>query len=190
MRALFAFAIVALLPAGAGADVMSITATGRWDELAGTTPVSAPGLRWSFSFDAVSPLAPDHTASISHFTFSLDGSPIAASATFVEFFAGSSSGLFDVALAGGDFIELFGHQAFGSGGALIPGLYSATIHLVDLGSGLSADGTGQVTIAADPAAVPEPSSLAALATGGVALGGLRAAKRRRFSSGGFRPPAR
>ena len=159
-----------------------ITASGTWNNLAPTSPESAPGASWSFSLDVTTPLAADDTAAFANFTFSLDGKAVATDASFLEFFDTAGNGLFDVGLADGDFLTLRGAQVFDDDGALIPGTYAARLSILATSSPLSTGlgrGTVVVSEASDPgAAVPEPASAVGLATGLVALAGFRRAGRR------------
>jgi hypothetical protein len=167
MRTVAALILALLLPSAATADTFLVTGSGTWDDSAPTTAESAPGAAWSFSFEVITPLAADHTATFSNFAFALAGTPIDNPATFLEFFTAASSGLFDVAFANNDLLSLFGDQLFNARGNLTPGVFAADLSVIATNPLAVGTGSGQVTIglAPDPVPVPEPSSFAAFAIG-------------------------
>jgi hypothetical protein len=182
MRALMTLAFVFSVAAVAKADTVLITASGIWDGLAPTSPESAPGASWSFSLDVTTPLAGDDTATFSGFSFKLDHTPVATRATFLKFFDSQGLGLFDLGFADGEFLTLRGPQIFDPGGDLIPGTYSADLTIVAASSSPTSIGLGEGTVVVetiDPSVVPEPSSIAGLATGLVALSALGVRRSRR-----------
>ncbi len=169
------------MPSIAVADTFLVTGTGTWDDTAPTTLESAPGAAWSFSFDVTTPLAADHTATLSNFAFWLDGTPVDNPATFLEFFTAANSGLFDVALANDDVLTLFGDQVFNARGELKVGVFGADIEVIATNPLAAGTGSGQVTIAldSDPPPVPEPSSIAVLAIGLMSVSCARLLRGRR-----------
>jgi hypothetical protein len=171
MRTPAALIFALLLPSAATADTFLVTGSGTWDDTAPTTVESAPGAAWSFSFEVTTPLAADHTATVSAFSFSLDGAPVDDPASFVEFFTAASSGLFDVALANDDLLTLLGDQVFNALGGLKTGVFDADIEVIATNPLAVGTGSGQVTItpAAASSPVPEPSSIVTLAVGLIGL---------------------
>jgi hypothetical protein len=171
MRALAPLILALLIPSAASADTFLVTGSGTWDDSAPTTTESAPGAAWSFSFEVATPLAFDDTATFSNFAFQLDGTPVDDPATFLEFFTGSSSGLFDLAFANNDLLTLFGDQVFDASGSLTAGVFAAEISILVPATLAEGTGSGRVTIgpASDPTSVPEPSSFAAFAIGLMAV---------------------
>jgi hypothetical protein len=165
--------------AAIGATV-PIAGLGTWDATTTSTPVSAPGAIWSFSFDVSSPITaiPLTPEPVTNASYSLNGTPvISETITSVSFFAGVSFGLFDLNFSGGDVVELYGAQAYDSSGNLIAGSYAATSDVNGTVGAPPGSGSGSVIIGT-ATAVPEPASII---SGGIAvavLAGLGLVRRR------------
>jgi hypothetical protein len=165
--------LVLLLQGAASADVVLISGSGTWDTVAPTTPVSAPGATWSFSFDATTPIASDGTTTFSNFSYLLNGSSVSETLTAVQFFSTGDFGLFSLFLADGNFLGFYGAQVYDTTSNLISGIYPAAIDVNQTALPLGV-GTGVIHIGA----VPEPSSIVSAAIGLVLIGGFASRRRR------------
>jgi hypothetical protein len=161
-------AATALCAAAANAGEVLVTGSGTWGPLAPTTLVSAPEESFSFSFDLPNPIASNPTIQATDFSYDLAGAPVAVGLDGVVFFPTSSSGLFDLDLASGDVVSLYGADV-GSSLTLTTGVFPATVGY----AGSPPVGEGTVTITA----VPEPSAWVMMLLGVGALGAVARMRR-------------
>lgn len=175
--------LFALVPS-ASADTIQYSASGTFS---GTTPTStftAPNGTWAFSFQADSnPVVSDvisgggFNLAFSHFSYSLNGSPLAITATDIRFDNASVTGGFSVCFS--PFVNGVGCDGIGDSGpqmyttpesqpTLFPGSFPSTAgqFVVQIGSNFytQADNTLHAV------AVPEPGTLFLFITGLAALG--------------------
>jgi|SRR5579862_2164768 len=148
---------------------------------------SGPSETWAFHFDADSnPTILEHgnggfNFAFSDFSYSLDGSPVAVTPTFIRFFSGGNDGGFEICFNGAfgvpcvDGLGTYGPQMYNgmtSAPTLSTGAFTSDVFDVIVSS--TAYGEPNNTIQA----TPEPSTLLTLAAGLLVLSGQRLYRRR------------
>ena len=166
----------------------TISASGIWGVGTPITPFSAPGAKWSFSFDLPNPISSNPTNQATHFTYFTNAPQANQQTVFVpsavvKFFPADLAGMFDLTFPDGDVLSLYGADigtslTFVSGqynvaaGMLLqPATGSGTAEVSVLGVGVTGFGAG---------AVPEPSTWVMMALGFavLAFAGYRASRKR------------
>ncbi len=181
MKWLLAVLALCWVPADAGTIMYSDSGTFA----AGTasSAFSGSSINWAFAFQAdTNPAVSDVGAggfsfAFSNFSYSLAGSPVAITPTFVRFFSGTNGGGFLICFNGttngnfNDGLGTFGPQMYTgltSAPTLIPGSFPQDVFNVRVNS--NQYGQPSTTLVA---ATPEPSTLLTLAAGLWVLGGRR-----------------
>lgn len=181
---LLLLAVFAFGPAPAQADTLTYTDSGTFTA---STPsdafgFSGPNETWAFSFQAdTNPVVSDtgmggFSFAFSDFSYSLGGSAVAITPTFIRFFSGTNGGGFAICFDGTTFgtcsegLATDGPQMY-TGTPSAPTLIAGTF--VQDGLGVIVDSTTytepNTTLVGS---VPEPSTFLTLAAGLLALGGL------------------
>lgn len=161
---IFVFIAAIVVTRFAGASPIYITGTGTWDQATSTTPYSAAGATWQFSFYLPDVIASNPTTQVTDFSYSLNGTVVATSLPGgIFFFPVSDGGGFDLYptinnTSAINVISVLFPYDVGSDLTISSGVFKTGMELNDglaLGSG-----TGTVTIAA----TPEPPSIILLGT--------------------------
>jgi len=187
---LLLLAVFAFGTAPAQADTVTYTDSGTFTA---STPsdafgFSGPGIMWAFSFQAdTNPALSDvgmggFSFAFSDFSYSLGGSAVAITPTFIRFFSGTNDGGFAICFDGATFgtcsegLATVGPQMY-SGTTSAPTLLAGTF--VQDGFGVIAGSTSSnepnTTLVGS---IPEPSTFLTLAAGLLTLSGLRRSRPR------------
>jgi hypothetical protein len=181
VQLLSAVFVLCWVPAHADTIYYSDSGTFSSSTPSDTFGFSGPSETWAFSFEADSNPAVSDTGmggfsfAFSDFSYSLDGSPVAITPTFIRFFSGTNGGGFAICFDGTTFgtcsegFATDGPQMYTgmpSAPTLIPGAF------VQDGLGLISDSItyAEPNTTLQGTAVPEPSTLLTLATALLALG--------------------
>lgn len=188
MKKLERMLVFALLPLAAHAGIIAYSDSGTFSS---STPsdafgFSGPGKTWAFSFLAASnPTVLESDVSgfnfaFSSFSYSLNGSPVAITPTFIRFFPATNAGGWEVCFSGTNnstCTEGFANEGpqmytgTTSAPTLLPGAFTSTGAHASVGStDFPFDEPNNTMLAV---ATPEPSTLLMLAVGLLALGGRR-----------------
>jgi hypothetical protein len=164
---------VAVLAAGLAATSTArgemITASGTWGAGTPTTPISAAGDTWSFSFDVMPPITNGGVTPFTNAAYSLNGVPVTGETiSGVTFFPAAVFGLFTLDFSGDDHLDLYGAQVFDARLSLIPGNYPAVVD-VNSSTGQLGVGTGSGTVNIAPVPAPPAVVLVGLGAGCVVL---------------------
>ncbi len=183
MRVATILAACLVVQTTAGGGTITISGSGTWNNtVSSTSGVSAAGTTWSFSFGVPDPLVTGMTSQVTDASYSLDGKPVSAAITSVEFYGRSEGGMFDMVFAGGVTVALYRRQIVGTDNLLIPGRYQAVVD-DDHASGFQGppygEGTGTVIVGA---AIPEPAPIVDAGIALAALAGLGMTRRRRIAA--------
>jgi hypothetical protein len=169
-------AIGCLAIPSAHADVVVISGSGNWGSNALTTPESAPGDSFSFTFDISSPYSGTpydggvYTTDATNFSYELNNTPVAVTLTGVVFYPSSINGLFDLDFSDSNALNAFGPD-IGSTKTITLIDTPANFAISDPTTGPNGVGSGSVSVSST---VPEPISVTLLGTG---LLGLLAVRR-------------
>ncbi len=175
-----AVAGIVLSAQAALAGEVLVEGLGLWGAGTPTTPYSAAGKSFTYSFDLTNPysytspkIGASETLDYSDFIYSLNGTPVATPLKSLEFYT--------VALGGGlnlnfatDSVSIYGADIGSAGTLASPALYSTTEAIN--GTISPSDATGSSFLTVTNANVPEPSAWALMLIG---VGGLGAALRKR-----------
>jgi hypothetical protein len=180
--------VLALCWAPAYAGTISYSDSGTFSASTPSSAFSGPDETWSFAFQADSNPAVSDVGmggldfAFSNFSYSLDGSPVAITPTFVRFFSGTNDGGFAICFDGttnatcSEGLATDGPQMYTgttSAPTLVPGTFvqDGLDAIVDSVTFSEPNTTLQAT-------TPEPSTLLTLAAGLLALAGRRLQRRR------------
>ena len=178
--------VVCWVPAHAG--VIAYSEGGTFAASAPSSPYSAPGETWAFSFLANSnPVVISYgnggfDFAFTHFSYWLNGSPVAITPSAIRFFTAANGGGYFICLGplpcgNGVFPNGLGTGGFtpqlysgpNSAPTLLTGTFSFSYGVGVVVNSVGAD-AGSTSMVASP--VPEPSAFISLSTGLLALGGL------------------
>jgi hypothetical protein len=169
-----ALATTALLVSSAQAQAATALISGLvlWGAGTPTTEYSKAGEATAFSFD-LPDVGSNPTSDITNFSYSLNGTAVAATPTQIAFFtAGAAGGMFDIDFTN-DVVSIYGAD-IGSSGTIGPaGGYPVTAALNDA---LINTGTGFGLVTVTLSGVPEPATWAVMFAG---FGGIGVAMRTR-----------
>jgi hypothetical protein len=178
----------------ADAATISYTDSGTFTAATPSTPFSGPSEAWAFAFQAdTNPTVLDSGGGFfdfapSGFSYSLGGSPVAITPTFIRFLTGGppSGGGWEIIFNGTTTNPIAGLSTGGAGPqmftgttsapTLIPGAFTSTEFDVFLNRTLLFT-QPNTTVNAVAVATPEPATWLALAVGLVVLGGRRLFRR-------------
>jgi hypothetical protein len=157
----------------ASAREITISGSGVWAANAAVTTESAPNESWSFSFDVPNPTDTNPTASLSNFSYALNGVTVATGTPFLTLDDSTNGGLFDLFFQDGTDIAFVGPDISdpiqsSNGEPITPGEFAA-VSEVNFG-----DPAGSGTIDA----VPEPASWMLLLVGAGLVGAAASTRRR------------
>jgi hypothetical protein len=170
--------------APAHADTISYTASGTFSAATPSSTFTGASETWAFAFQADSnPTILEFgnggfNFAFSNFSYSLNGSPVAITPTFIRFFSGGNGGGFAICFNGTNAQNctdalgfIFGPQMYTgmtSAPTLLPGPFTSDLGVVVNSAGFDLGNTTvQTTV------TPEPSTLLTLAAGLLALGARR-----------------
>ena len=156
--AVLAVSLICGVDSASGTEVI-ISGSGTWDASTPTTPESAPGNSFSFSFDMPNPFSGTSngqglvTSQGTNLIYDLNGNPVSVGLSYEVFYPSSYGGLFTIGFTDGNYLGVFGPD-IGSTGTLTIGTFSAgySVNSQDEFTP-QASGPGSVS------GVPEPSSL-------------------------------
>jgi PEP-CTERM motif len=175
--------LVALCSASANADTITYSDSGTFSASIPNSTFSAPSDTWSFAFQADSSPTLSEVGmggfdfGFSNFSYSLDGSPIAITPTFIRFFSAANGGGFEICFSGmtvatcsdGLGTGFFNTQMY-SGPTSAPTLLPGSFDLDEFGAIVDSVGFDLPNTTVLASAVPEPSTLIPLCAGLLALG--------------------
>jgi hypothetical protein len=175
--------VVAFCSVLAHADTISYGDSGTFSALIPNSTFSAPSDTWAFAFQADSdPTVSDvgmggFDFAFSNFSYTLDGSPVAITPTFVRFFSAANGGGFEICFSGttvptcseGLGTGFFNTQMY-TGPTSAPTLLPGSFDLDEFGAVVDSVGFDLPNTTVLASAVPEPSTLLPLVAGLVALG--------------------
>jgi hypothetical protein len=181
VKLLFAVVVLCWVPANASTILYTDSGTFSASTPSDAFGFSGPGETWAFSFEGdTNPVVSDtgrggFSFAFSDFSYTLDGSPVAITPSFIRFFSGTNFGGFAICLDGSTFgtcsegLATDGPQMYTgtpSAPTLIPGTF------VQDGLGVISDSItyGEPNTTLVGTAVPEPSALFSLGTALLALG--------------------
>jgi|SRR5208283_498514 len=192
MTSLLFVLVVCWIPAYAG--MIAYSESGTFAASAPSSPYSEPGETWAFSFLAYSnPVVISYgnggfDFAFSHFSYWLNGSPVAITPSAIRFFTAANGGGYFICLGplpcgNGVFPNGLGTGGFtqqlysgpNSAPTLLTGTFSFAYGVGVVVNSVGAD-AGSNTLVASP--VPEPSTIVSLSAGLLALGGLRLGRRK------------
>ena len=183
--------VLLLCAAGVQADTIQYTDSGTFTTATPSSAFTAPGGTWSFSFDAVTNPTDvlefgngGFNFAFFNFTYTLNGSPVAITPTYIRFFSGTNGGGFFVCFSGtfpplSNCTDALGTPTFGpqmyagmtSAPTLIPGAFTQAF-----AAGVNGTGYPQADTTVQANAVPEPNSGSLLIMGVGMLGLLSGRK--------------
>jgi hypothetical protein len=167
--------------APARADTISYTASGTFSASIPSSTFTGPSETWAFAFQAdTHPTILEFgnggfNFAISSFSYSLNGSPVAITPTFIRFFRGGNGGGFAICFNGTNAQNCTDALGFTFGPQMYTGMTSAPTLLPgpftsDLGVVVNSAGFDLGNTTVQTTVTPEPSTLLALAAGLLALG--------------------
>jgi hypothetical protein len=174
------------------AATISYSDSGTFTTSTPTTAFSGAGEPWTFAFQGDSNPALSDVGmggfdfAFSNFNYSLDGSPVTITPTFIRFFSGTNGGGFLICFNGtttasctdGLGSPLFGQPQMYTGTTAAPTLSTGSFSITSFAAFVSSTVFDQpnTTVLATGTA-PEPSTLLTLAAGLLVLGGRRLHRR-------------
>jgi|ERR1700733_3377440 len=176
--------LLALCWASAQADTISYTDSGTFSSSTPSSEFSGPSETWAFGFEADSNPAVSDTGmggfdfAFSDFTYSLDGSTVAITPTFIRFFSAGNGGGFEICFNGTNVPTCtdglgtgFSTLQLYTGSPSAPTLSLGTFDLDTFGVFVNSTefDLPDTTLQAS-STVPEPSTFLTLAAGLVAMG--------------------
>jgi PEP-CTERM motif len=175
--------LVALCSASAHANTITYSDSGTFSASIPNSTFSAPSDTWSFAFQADSEPTVSEAGmggfdfEFSNFSYTLDGSPVAITPTFVRFFSAGNGGGFEICFSGmsvatcsdGLGTGFFTTQLY-TGSTSAPTLLTGSFDLDEFGAVVDSVGFDLPKTTVLASAVPEPSTLIPLGAGILALG--------------------
>ena len=171
----------------AHAATISYTDSGTFTTSTPTTAFSGAGEPWAFAFQADSNPAVSDVGmggfdfAFSNFSYTLDGSHVAITPTFIRFFSGTNGGGFLICFNGttaascadGLGSPLFGQPQMYTGTTSAPTLIAGSFSITSFATVVNSTVFDEpnTTVLATAASIPEPSTLLLLAAGLLVLGG-------------------
>jgi hypothetical protein len=175
--------VFALCSVSANANIISYSDSGTFSSSVPSSTFSAPSETWAFSFQADNKPAVSDVGmggfdfAFSDFSYSLNGSPVAITPTFIRFFSGGNGGGFEICFNGttvatcsDDLGTGFFTTQMYSGPTSAPTLLPGPFDLDEFGVVVNSIGFDLPNTIVQANEVPEPSTLLPLAAGLLALG--------------------
>jgi hypothetical protein len=183
--------VFALCSVSANADIISYSDSGTFSSSTPSSTFSAAGETWAFAFQADSHPAVSEFGmggfdfAFSDFSYSLNGSPVAITPTFIRFFSAGNGGGFEICFNGTTVATCSDELGTGffttqmyTGPTSAPTLLPGPFDLDEFGGVVNSVGFNLPNTIVQANVVPEPSTLLPLAAGLLALGGRRFYSRR------------
>jgi len=182
MKTVFILLVVAFCSLPAHADTISYSDSGTFSTSTASSAFTGPGETWAFSFQADSnPTVLEFgnggfNFSFSNFSYSLNGSTVAITPSFIRFFSPGNGGGFEICFAGTtvqNCTDGLGSTGFGppmyTGTTSSPTLAPGTYGPYGLGFLVNSVAYSQADTSVAANSVPEPSTLLMLAMGFLAF---------------------
>lgn len=183
--------VIALCCVSAHASTISYSDSGTFSAATPSSAFSGPSETWAFGFEADSnPTVLEFGQggfdfAFSNFSYSLDGSPVTITPTFIRFFSGTNGGGFEICFNGttvasctdGLGTTTVGPQMY-AGTTSAPTLLTGSFTFDGFAFAVSSTVYDQASTTVQATAAPELSTLLTLATGLLVLAGWRQFSRR------------